>query len=34
MEIFLPMRKANTDALDVAFETDCPASGQFFMLKM
>jgi hypothetical protein len=34
MKIFLTVGKANTNALDVAFETNCPASGQFFVLKL
>jgi len=34
MKIGLTVGKADTNALDVAFETDFPASGQFFMLKM
>jgi hypothetical protein len=34
MKIFLPMSKTDTDTLDVAFETDCPATRQFFVLKL
>jgi hypothetical protein len=34
MEIGLTVGKADTNALNVAFETNCPASGQFFVLKL
>jgi hypothetical protein len=34
MKIGLTVGKADTDALDVAFETDFPTSGKFFVLKL
>jgi hypothetical protein len=34
MKIGLTVGKADTDTLDMAFETNLPTTGQFLMLKM